>query len=65
MSYSQAFEILPDMLKRAVYGKLFEVLEADEPPAKFAHLPAAEREAIRDILLATKPDITRLLGRDG
>ena len=61
MIYSEAFEILPEMLKRAVYRKLEDVLTADEPAAKFAHLPRAERRAIREILLATKPEFSQLL----
>lgn len=61
MIYSEAFEILPDMLKRAVYRKLSEVLSAEEPPVKFMHLPKAERQAIHEILLATKPEFSRLL----
>ncbi len=63
MIYSEAFEILPDILKRAVYKRLFEVLDAVEPPEKYAHLPTAERRAIRAILLATKPEIGKFLER--
>jgi len=64
MIYSEAFEFLPDMLKRAVYRKLFEILDADEPPAKYAHLPRQERHSIREILLATKPEIQKLLAAE-
>jgi hypothetical protein len=62
MIYSEAFTILPRMLKHAVYQKLFAILEADAPPAKYAHLPAEERRAIRDILLATLPEFAALRG---
>jgi hypothetical protein len=61
MIYSEAFDILPEMLKRAVYQKLFEILESTELPARFAHLSADERSTIREILLATKPEIRKLL----
>ena len=61
MIYSEAFELLQPMLKRAIYRKLFEVLQADEPPAKFAHLTKSERQTIHDILLATKPEIREML----
>ena len=64
MIYSEAFELLPDMLKRAVYQKLFGILEADEPPAKYAHLAKQERRSIREILLATKPEIRKFLDSD-
>jgi hypothetical protein len=64
MIYSEAFENLPDMLKGTVYRRLFEILEDTEPSEKYAHLPARERRAIRDILLATKPDIKKHLSRN-
>ncbi len=65
MIYSEAFENLPPVLKRAVYVKMFEILESEEPPDGFRHLPSRERRAIREILLATKPEINQLLGRTG
>ena len=63
MIYSEAFENLPPVLKRAVYEKMFAILEAEEPPDEYRHLPSRERRAIREILLATKPEINELLGR--
>ena len=57
MVYSQAFDHLPDPLKQTVYLRLHEVLTADIPPARFAHLNATERQAIREILTETKPDL--------
>jgi len=63
MIYSEAFENLPPVLKRAVYEKMFAILEAEEPPDECRHLPSRERRAIREILLATKPEINELLGR--
>jgi hypothetical protein len=56
--YSRAFEALPGALKSAVARRLGEVLTADEPPARFRHLPTAERLALREILKDTKPDLT-------
>jgi hypothetical protein len=56
--YSQAFDALPDALKSAVARRLGEVLTPVEPPTRFRHLPAAERVAIREILTATKPELT-------
>lgn len=53
--YSTAFDSLPESLKENLYRRLHEVLSADQPPSRFAHLPREERQAIRDILLATKP----------
>lgn len=59
MIHSPAFEALPAMLKERVYRRLFEVLEAAEPPKGFAHLPAAERVAVKEILVATTLDARR------
>jgi len=63
MIYSEAFDHLPVILKRAVYARLFEILESEEPPEDYRHLPSRERRAIAEILLATKPEIQGLLGR--
>lgn len=56
--YSAAFDALPAAAKRAFYTRLDEVLRGAEPSADFAHLTAADRQAIREILRATKPDFT-------
>lgn len=57
MIYSQAFDALPPALKACVYQRLKAVLTTPAPPKRFAHSPAAERAAIGEILLATKPDL--------
>jgi hypothetical protein len=57
MIYSQSFDHLPVPLKLSIYHRLREVLEAEPPPPRFAHLSGAERHAIREILTATKPDL--------
>lgn len=57
MIYSQAFDNLPSPLASAIYRRLREILEADIPSPRFAHLPKSERHAIREILLATKPGL--------
>lgn len=56
MIYSPSFDALPASLKSAVFRKLDGILTAETPPARYQHLPRAERTAIREILLATKPD---------
>jgi hypothetical protein len=54
--YSKAFDGLPQPVKTYVYQRLREVLNgADKSPA-FAHLSAADRKAILEILTETKPD---------
>lgn len=44
---------------------MFKILESEEPPEGYSHLPSRERRAIREILLATKPEIRKLLARSG
>ena len=67
MIYSEAFDALPPELKRSLYRRLDEILSAATPPKRFAHLPSAERQTVRRILLATKPDFadfTRAMARN-
>jgi len=61
MIYSQAFEHLPEELKRSVYRRLFAILNAETLPEKYEHLRPNERQAISDILLETKTEIPRYL----
>lgn len=56
MIYSPSFDSMPAALKTSVYRKLDAILTAATPPQRYQHLPRAERTAIREILLATKPD---------
>ncbi|MCP5517630.1 MAG: hypothetical protein H7A45_10285 [Verrucomicrobiales bacterium] len=55
--YSQAFDGLPPVLKAAVYDRLDEVLGSEAPPPEFTYLDRQEREDIRTILRATKPEL--------
>ena len=54
--YSESFDEMPAVLKEYIYRRLREVLSgADKSPA-YAHLSAADREAILAILKDTKPE---------
>lgn len=55
MIYSASFQGLPEALKKAVYEDLDRVLSHAGAEDDFDHLPAEERQAIRQILLATDP----------
>jgi hypothetical protein len=57
MIYSQAFDHLPSPLKRRIYRRLQGILVGPSPPQRYGYLGAPERQAIREILLATKPDL--------
>ena len=55
--YSEAFDGLPPIVRERIYKRLWEVLTgADQTPA-YALLTAADRTAIREILLETKKDL--------
>ena len=54
--YSDSFDEMPALLKEYIYRRLREVLSgADKSPA-YAHLSAADRDAILAILKDTKPE---------
>jgi hypothetical protein len=55
--YSEAFAALPEAMKEYVYQRLWEVLQGRDYTGDFEHLTAADRQAVRDILLATKDDL--------
>jgi hypothetical protein len=57
MIYSDAFDALPPMAKDAVYSRLWQVLSGKDAAPKYAHLSAADRTAILDILRDTKTDL--------
>jgi hypothetical protein len=54
MIYSQAFDQMPAAARERVYRRLWEVLSGKDSTAPFAHLSAADRKAIYEILRATK-----------
>jgi hypothetical protein len=53
--YSAAFDGLPGPVKDYVLQRLWDVLTGKDTSTDFAHLSAADRQAIRGLLLATKP----------
>ena len=54
---SGCFDVLPPVVKDAVYRRLWDVLSAHPPLEKYGHLSAADRAAIVDILQDTKSDL--------
>lgn len=57
MIYSDAFEQLPAVAKRAIYTRLWEVLSGAERAPKYARLSAGDRDRIAEILRETKKDL--------
>ena len=55
--YSEAFDTLPVDVKDYVLRRLWEVLSGQDRSKEFAHLSAADRRAILEILRATKPNL--------
>ena len=53
--YSTAFDGLPTSVKDRVYQRLWDVLTGKEAGKDYAHLSAADRQAIKEILIETKP----------
>ena len=57
MIYSEQFDQLPVAARTAVYQRLLAVLSGAERNRKYQHLSRADRNAIIEILRATKPDL--------
>jgi hypothetical protein len=55
--YSESFDALPGVVRAHVLERLWEVLCGQDTSAEFSHLTAADRQAIREILVATKPNL--------
>jgi hypothetical protein len=62
MIYSDAFAALPAAAKDAVYAGLWRVLSGQARAPKYARLAAADRQAIVEILRATKSDLPATFG---
>ncbi len=58
--YSEAFNALPAEAKDYLYHRLRALLTADDPGKDFAHLSLADRKAVLEILIDTKPDFAAL-----
>ena len=59
---SASFRALPDGVRLLVWRRLAEVLNSADNTAPFSHLTSEDRQAIREILLATCPEAARELG---
>jgi len=57
MVYSKAFNALPAPAKRLIYQRLWQVLTGRDESPEFSRLTTEDRQAILEILLATKSDL--------
>ncbi|MEO8307263.1 MAG: hypothetical protein ABI616_04400 [Pseudomonadota bacterium] len=61
MVYADAFESLPPYARDYVDGRIAEILQGRDKSGIGARIPQADREAVVQILSATKPRYTQLL----
>ncbi len=61
--YSQAFDGLPAPVLARFYARLANILRGRDTSGDFASLSAADRSAVAEILVATKPDFAAVYQR--
>ncbi len=59
--YSEAFERLPRLVKEPFYRRVTEILDGRDATGEFDHLSPEDRDAVRAILLETKPEFATYL----
>ncbi len=59
MIYSAAFDGMPDGVRERVYQRLYDVLTGKDKTPAFAGLSAADRQAVLEIVHATKPNLPK------
>lgn len=57
--YSRSFDALPKGAKDYIGSRLAAILSPENKDARYAHLSAADRQAIREVLSETKPEFAR------
>lgn len=61
--YSSTFDGLPLEMKEVIWRRLDQILAGEDRSAFFRDMQAADREAVREILLDTKPEFRRWVKR--
>ncbi len=57
MIYSEAFDNMPEPVRKQIYQRLYEVLSGQDQSPMFARLSSADRRAILEIVRDTKPGL--------
>lgn len=57
MIYTEAFDAMPPRARDAIYARLWEILSGRDRHPRYARLTAADRRALVEILLDTKPGL--------
>ena len=52
--HSPSFDALPALARDAVYARIWRVLSGEDPDPRYARMPLADRQAVGEILRATK-----------
>ena len=60
--YSEAFDALPHYVRSYLYRRLDDVLSGRDRSEAYSHLSAQDRQALREILIATKPAFAEVAG---
>lgn len=55
--YSPAFDGLPTTVKERIYHRLWDILNGKAKEREYQHLTVADRQAIKEILIDTKPGL--------
>jgi hypothetical protein len=59
MIYSAAFDGMPDIVRERVYQRVYDVLTGKDKGQTFAGLSPADRQAVLEIVRATKPKLPK------
>ena len=65
MIYSKAFDALPSHARESVYARMWDILGGRSEEQRYARMPAADREAVIEILRDTKRDLPRYWSTSG
>jgi hypothetical protein len=57
--YSAAFDGMPEVVREQVYRRLYEVLTGLEKSKTFAGISPGDRQAVLEIVRATKPSLPK------
>ncbi len=57
MIYTKAFDAMPEVVRERVYRRLYEILTGQDKTKAFAEISAADRQAVLEIVRATKPGL--------
>jgi hypothetical protein len=62
--YSEPFDALPEPARNAVYARLWTVLSGADPDPRYRQLSEGDRQAVLEILRATKPNLPPYFAAD-